>query len=1014
MAYRFSIVLPTAVKSHALVRGLYATVHVNAPGFGRDVHRTSLICQTSRFNGMTSFSSGVQEEERLDFIVDIEMLLYSHRLKDSLQGKVMPCLYSGFQLASPATREATVQTIDKWRKWWTGKVTTASGGTAAAPVSDLAVTEVCVGIHAYTPIQLVEGGNDHASVTIDARAVRSDARRMDQYETQIAEVSIPLWLLLEIAQMTDSKREATCDFGLPLLGNDSGAWSFLKDGSDARVMFSCRGRVGSVPCLVSPTSVWNTYSHKIRQYIQSDLIPAAAEWRALIARGFNDGYSSMFARDISGLESYKSREGIQRYWGEIRRLYLPRHKIAPYIPQIYSFHAMILELYSKPEFLGESLALAPLRWVRSEEERRNPAALYGASDRESITVPIWYYTLSRRPKITHDRSTRASHLSVFLRAFSNILKCYGMDCEGNRADAKRLRDGLMSIWSKKSYLLTETDRCDLVAANDIISLFFSSFGWMGKYHSDITADANPGERVRARGTESCDVTRLAGTSCSDDCEGCESCVRDAYVLCTSIFTRHDIVDEVNRYWPSDTIKSELARLLSCMIAYVHRHYDYYAVSGEVASAYPGLDKAVPLAPNAGGDPDSIQRMRTGLSGLKYASEQDSSSQPGFHQYAILLPVCLQYQMTTKSFASPNGFSSTLSRDGSSHQSIIESYVEQRARTSDAQSPRRSADGRTPQNSIDDAFVPPAIVLEGTYPTSTLFIGPSVFAFYSLQKRPYPTLAKDMTRYQQTIVAADTGASITTLRTKKELQRPLKSYNAQFFTHQPYKRTSGIFNADMTRMTILDSEPRFTSSWYRRICHGVNVTMLETLGMDKQLNAACAHVTFVNGQCGGFGVPIEDLQLLSLPSGHPDALTYPMHELAYSFTRTPTELFNRLDVLEAKLRLLDRLPPVNVFGDYSEVEGTGADIRLKGPMADQSTLAVCDGHFIAERVLKTRFCVVENDINGSPTLQLIRKTVTVMPGSIDSDGSPKSSIRMWRENFYPHFTTDRSFVSVIEC
>jgi hypothetical protein len=874
----------------------------------------------------------------------------------------------------------------------------------------LALFELCITVHLLTPVKTV-AGRLHVSMPDYATAAHSG--RCDEFETTVAEASIPV---CELASrlFTDAKKTL---ISVPLIGNGSGAIHFLKGRSSSSSSSEPHLSVSikHIKQLVNSTSVDINYLSSIagslsdfKEKLASKTVPAFTAAFLQIRQSHGSTMASIQEVEavlgMSGASTKKPKkpktpalvtaneEHSDPIWQMALSLATKGQvgKIYPHRKDLMRTVTYLMDLYGKPETASHKLL-------------------------SGITVPIWYYLITRSVPIFACPITIAERRIHFFRhCMRQTMRIYGLD--GDSARVQDFRQIILGVLSLRLDQLTSESKTARVALSEVIASFLTMPGWMGKYHSDIGFDPRKNQVVNA---ESLDDSSLAGFSSSDDCEGKALVVKEFYVQFICMYALSGLSE-------SQRQQDYVDQLLGGIAAYLHSQFDLFSCTVTVAGSgiseselknLVGVQQKMLYSDRTGRDLEELtERTRTCQESLRYdnlgwtASEASNGAEEA-HETCLLIPIKMLWDMSfNREGKSGNiAFHDSNSAVPSSLAATLQRYLLSRLQVSSAS-----------DVAVAYPWHPPSILLEGTWPTSPLLAGASLWCVGdSDEGQNLPKAESELTQFQRRVIRADEQAAHFAQHMRSESLKLFKGWSHRLQAYNVFRKTVGFVDSKSGR--IYYNFPQFrhySSSWYRSVAHGVNVTMLENVGASNQHVASLAHTTFINGDTMCFGIPVDEFMIASLSPGHPAGPRNTRHQVAHVLARAPAEAYRVLDSCEQELQWLQRRPPVNTFSvelESDELTPTLLAQETRRPSA--SSRAVGSGAVklnladLVEHVLNTRFVLLDADYVKKDESQIrdvvsrflsACRTVALPFQTNETTKTTPAELKVWKDVLYPDF------------
>ncbi len=816
--------------------------------------------------GMKNMTSS-SEEDRTTFVVDLELLL-TGVLGDSAGAiqDLRPC-YSLHQF------NQAKETILKTRKQVLSSIK-PSGTT------NLRHVEIQIGLFIQSSLQLLESEMEY----LQSDLAKKTKFTSTLFEWQIGQAYFRLDHMLEIA--TGAIANDAMD--IPLYGNNSKLLNSMPDsGKNLRVARASVNR--------SAGEGWGWLVLPINGALMSTSNVTKVV-TAIKSFYLNDALTNV--RRLSDLTNKLHFQYYDRFNPSLGG-------ISPIMAAMKTYHVQSWDTYALPEQLEGSSALRLPIWV------------FNWPRQASFKIPADEYNQVKNLMIS-DQSKMASHPpSLALRKAKFLMSLFSDAVHiffSQMNPAEPLSEACASLrkWmGAKVYPdqqlepFTPEDRLNLVALTDFVGFVLTYAALNGKYRSDIGVDE---KTDKLTGSESCDLNRYSGHSCSGDCEECEGVTREVYLMLCDFEEVVDSLPDVHSYGMAtgDVQRSDV-KLIS---KWIRENYEYLSISGASTAAFPGMDVDDELAaldydallepPRSNSSRNGPQQMSSNRSvnfirKLKHGSATDLKTVPSFHQYSLLLPVVTAARLVLGT----NG-ARPESRVGKKWDfpEDVKDYYKQRLASCCQK----------------DGFVTPPMLLESTSPVSTLLMGASVNVGLPADHKVTVEAAK----FDEYIVRKTTDF-------KKQLL-----VLSQPYSEDPRARdTHALRRILSSARSAVDSDSRYTTTFYRHVCHAVNVTFIDqTMKRARKSDSgltelsilnrvgAMSYLTFIDGPSDNFGVVLEDLLLGHLPVGkHPMSVATP-HLAVSPLSDFPESMWTEMDSYFTKMQLSERLPPVlfNVQGD----------------------------------------------------------------------------------------------------
>lgn len=556
--------------------------------------------------------------------------------------------------------------------------------------------------------------------------------------------------------------------------------------------------------------------------------------------------------------------------------------------------------------------------------------------KSSLRLPIWFYSLAR-----------ADINFFFANKVRFLATCLNTACAAYSVTPSELVLALRLFSSKDATKWnSDVHIARLVAARDVISHMLTLPGFMGKYRSDFVAtyDNNTGD-VSIKGTESCDENRVTGQSDSGDCEDLEVTTRVVYEMLVSLVDGS--LNPENRVTDFDSTGA-----LTALARFIDDHYQYLSTSTSTTADYPGsklLDVVTQIDQTKAAF-DVASRDYSMILLLKYNSPHAGNVSLGFHQCSVLAPSLQLYEISQRRCAFDNPEFGT---DAEAMKRGFDFYKMKAERSA-------LALGLTLEDALS-TFVPPGIVLESTYPVSTQLLATSV---YLTPKVSSSESFPEMSAVRKAVFERDT-AAVKVAGQMRDFSSEIIESSARVKDIHVLRLMAGHLDGEKrVRVVDFDNE-RYTTIFWRDICHSINVTMLKyathTLKMKPVAAGAMSYCTWIDGTTGRFGVPMEDFLAGSMrPNKHFFASSTP-HKMCHPFLRAAPDVIERMDRAVVTLGIVENRPPVILgsqeFLSYEDEESKNLVVAKSGTAAP-STISAKE---FALRIIDARIMMIEGNI-----------------------------------------------------
>lgn len=971
MAFRLELLLPDVVPFAAAGK-IYASIHLNAPHLTW-CNRPSILIIPSVLPGMSGYDPSATPSERCQFVLDADVL-FDSLIKCTVSNSALDAdgwkelcldgLYSGLRHKNSYNRLREPDSVDL-RK---------------LSLSQLAQFELCVTVHLLTPVKTVAG---RLHVSMPDYATSALAGRCDEFETTVAEASISVCELAHFL-VSSSKKSA---IQVPLSGNGSGAIHFLKSRPDSAAISikrveEIRSTLMDVQRLSGLAESVASFREKLAAKTVPDFVAAFLQVRQ------KHGSTMASTQEV---ETVLAAEGasdgrLDPIWKMARSLVSRGQvgKIYPHRRDLMRTVTYLMDLYGKPETVRHKLFAG-------------------------ITVPIWYYLITRSVPIFACPVTIAERRVHFFRhCMRQTLRIYGLDGTTPRADA--LRQTVLKVLSLRLDQLTSESKTARVALGDVIATFLSMPGWMGKYHSDIGFDPRKNQVVNA---ESLDDASLAGFSSSDDCEGKALVVKEFYVQFICMYALSGLSE-------SQRQQDDVDRFLGALSAYLHSQFDLFSCTVTVAGNgiseselkdLVGVQQKMLYSDRTERDLKQMtERTRTCQESLRYDNlgwtELDLNHAPEeAHETCLLIPVKMLWDMSFNRDGKPGNiaFHDSNSVIPSTLADTLQRYLLSRLQVSSAS-----------DVAVAHPWHPPSILLEGTWPTSPLLAGPSLWSIGDFHTNEGPQLPKtesELTQFQRRVIRADEQAAHFAQYMRSESLKLFKGWSHRLQAYNVFRKTAGFLDSKSGKIYYNFPEFRhYSSSWYRSVAHGVNVTMLENVGSNNQHITALAHTTFINGDTMCFGIPMDEFMIASLSAKHPAGPGNTRHQVAHVLARAPADAYRIMDLCEKELQWMQRRPPVNTFSVELDSDEIAPPLLNQQPQrsAGATSLDLAD---LVEHILSTRLVLLDADYVKKDESQvrdvvskfmLANKTIARPFQRKETSDAAPVELQVWKDVLYPDF------------
>lgn len=769
---------------------------------------------------------------------------------------------------------------------------------------------------------------NHSDAPASARAPRP--RQDNLFGVQLGEAFIPATQCITALMRPNAALQFT------IKTNESGQENALVNGS--KLFVECLEVLGKFPA-AADISLWHAAETLRMDGIRSGRIKAIDVCYIDIIRQYESAFCA-FGETARATADQLSRIAIEG--GQARSGY----KMAPHLPQLTRFHVP--------------------SWVT-----------YGITDGTLPTtrLPIWYYV---SPRVNVDYHTDLK-IHTCARVLDHAIAAYQFSTSDVAYVATLFEQYVPSSSFPNNekpepspmYASTpvEQRRADLIAARDFIAQMLTMPAFAGKYRSDYRVGGINKDTLMP--CESCEFHRLTGQGNCDDCEGSDCVTTQHYFLMVKLARTSD---------------ERVPRLMRAIGLFLDTQYEFISTSGSTASAFPGtnilsMTNSFVQTDLTSASNDVKTAAYNVLAASAYNSTVDWNGQFGFHQYSTCIPISVLYDMVTRSLE--NGYNSNAAGVSDACRDRVRAYYTEKYETA--------------TNAIADLEpgmprVPPAILLESTYPVSTQLVGTSAFMFSGA----VPGRVENLTIVQRQILAADRDACSIAGKFK-ELGFRYPEDGVKTKDMHSMRRQACHISDGNALVQFSQDRARYGSWFYRLVCHGINVSMIERLtdvlssgSNNNNYNATCAlaYMTFLNGRTARFGVPVEDLITSSMENGSPFKPAE-AHAVAFPFARVPERTYNELDALVKQSNIMAHQPPI-LYGAFSRDPSviyckTMPDYVYVPGQADvaqwhSESKPRVQSQTIAQRILNTRILLVEpSGMANGKIGTILKEAVAVLGG-----------------------------------
>ena len=556
--------------------------------------------------------------------------------------------------------------------------------------------------------------------------------------------------------------------------------------------------------------------------------------------------------------------------------------------------------------------------------------------KSSLRLPVWFYSLAR------------SDINFF---FANKVRflatCLNSACMAYSITPSELVQVTRLFSSKKqTEWNSETHIARLVAARDVISHMLTLPGFMGKYRSDYVASYEFGTgEMTISGTESCDENRVTGQSDSGDCEDLEVTTRVTHEMLISLVDGS--LRPENRVTDFDSTGALLA-----VARFVDDHYQYLSTSTSTTADYPGsklLDEVTQINQTKAAF-DVASRDYLLISLLKYRAPHSGQAKLGFHQCSVLAPSLQLYEIAMRKcdFDNPN--------HGTDIESVKSAHAFYKARADKS----AAALGLSLQDALE-TFIPPGIVLESTYPVSTQLIATSV---YLSPKAKSVESFSDLSPIRRAVFESD-AAAIGVAGRLRDFSADIMENSARVKDIHVLRIMAGHLDGQ-ARVRVVDFDnDRYSTVFWRDICHSINVTMLKhathTLKMKPVAAGAMSYCTWIDGESGRFGVPMEDFLTGSMRKEKHMFACPIQHKICHPFLRAAPAVIQKMDAALDTLNCVENRPPIILgaqeFSSYDDAEDKNVVVKRQ---SSKSVVSSSPKEF-AQRIIDARIMMIEGDV-----------------------------------------------------